>query len=365
MFAAWSKVMRFCAVAGLCLAMLGCPAPDVLLALIVSPDTLDFGVNLNTLSFTVRKIFSERTLPPFAIEANQPWISVNPTTGNSVGPDDPVTVTVTIDRTNLPGGENSGVVTVESPGIVARQVSINVSILLQTQFSVDRTEIFAGETVAFLDETTVAINEKPITSRTWNFGDGTTIVWNITDPVTPGDTDPQRMKPTHTYTQAGLYTVSLTTTTANATDTETKTNLIRVKPTALPTADFSFSPESPLANSPVQFTDLSTAGTAPITGWDWNFDDGSTSTDRNPVHVFTMGGLYQVVLTVTTAHGNASRSRLIVITAIGPTAAFSATPLQGNVLQVFQFTDESTPGTAPIDSWFWNFGDGKTSTGQN
>jgi PKD repeat protein len=48
----------------------------------------------------------------------------------------------------------------------------------------------------------------------------------------------------------------------------------------------------------VQFTDLSLPGDQPIESWFWDFGDNTTSTDRNPVHVYEQNGLYSVSLTV-------------------------------------------------------------------
>jgi len=50
----------------------------------------------------------------------------------------------------------------------------------------------------------------------------------------------------------------------------------------------------------VQFTDTST-GT--ITGWQWDFGDGSTSTLQNPQHTYTATGTYMVKLNITGAEG--------------------------------------------------------------
>lgn len=47
----------------------------------------------------------------------------------------------------------------------------------------------------------------------------------------------------------------------------------------------------------VQFTDLSTAGINPITEWYWEFGDGTTSTEQNPIHTYTEPGYYSVYMT--------------------------------------------------------------------
>jgi PKD repeat protein len=44
------------------------------------------------------------------------------------------------------------------------------------------------------------------------------------------------------------------------------------------------------------------------TGWLWNFGDGTTSTEENPVHTYQVDGDYQVSLTITTAECTVSSS---------------------------------------------------------
>src|SRR5207253_6627367 len=50
---------------------------------------------------------------------------------------------------------------------------------------------------------------------------------------------------------------------------------------------------------------------------------------------------------------------------IGPTADFSGTPLAGDQPLDVTFTDLSVAGTSNITAWFWDFGDGTTSTLKN
>src|SRR5258705_5715621 len=98
-----------------------------------------------------------------------------------------------------------------------------------------------------------------ITSVLWDFGDG-----QISTAATT----------THLYGSAGTYTVSLTVTTAEGSNTQTRTDYIAVGSgpgTTPPNALFSGTPtagNAPLAGS---FTDQSTPGSSPITGWSWDF----------------------------------------------------------------------------------------------
>ena len=40
-----------------------------------------------------------------------------------------------------------------------------------------------------------------------------------------------------------------------------------------------------------------------IIGWDWNFGDGNTSSEQNPIHTYDTDGTYEVSLTITTDTG--------------------------------------------------------------
>jgi PKD repeat protein len=52
------------------------------------------------------------------------------------------------------------------------------------------------------------------------------------------------------------------------------------------------------ASNPVIFTDVSTSGSGVITGWFWDFGDGTNSSQQNPVHGYSLAGNYTVCLTV-------------------------------------------------------------------
>jgi hypothetical protein len=102
-----------------------------------------------------------------------------------------------------------------------------------------------------------------------------------------------------------------------------------------PVADFSGSPRTGVASSctTVTFTDLST-GT--VTGWNWDFGDGGTSTLQNPTHDYCSAGSYTVVLTVINLGGVDSETKTAYIVidpaptatpTAGPTATPTATPV--------------------------------------
>ncbi|AKB51075.1 Chitin binding protein [Methanosarcina barkeri str. Wiesmoor] len=117
----------------------------------------------------------------------------------------------------------------------------------------------------------------------WDFGDGSKSF---------------HQNPTHKYSKAGVYTVSLTVKNAKGSNTVTKTGYITVA--AKPVAAFSASPSSGKAPLKVKFTDKSTGTPAK---WIWDFGDGSKSFHQNPVHKYSKKGTYSVSLTVNNAVG--------------------------------------------------------------
>ena len=60
--------------------------------------------------------------------------------------------------------------------------------------------------------------------------------------------------------------------------------------------DFEADVTTVIVGQNIQFTDLSTSGTA-VNDWDWDFGDGNASTAQNPTHSYTTVGLKTVSLT--------------------------------------------------------------------
>jgi len=120
-------------------------------------------------------------------------------------------------------------------------------------------------------------------------------------------------------------------------------------------AEFSF-----VANGlSVTFTDASTGSP---TSWSWDFGDSQTSTDRNPVHQYSVAGTYTATLTVNGAGGPSARSKFVALSTGPPIAAsfdFEIDP--ANSLKV-QFFDRST-GDPTL--WNWDFGDMTSSGARN
>lgn len=130
-----------------------------------------------------------------------------------------------------------------------------------------------------------------------------------------------------------------------------------------PEADFSANPTSITAGGSVQFTDLSANSPS---GWTWNFGDGSSGTEKNPLHVYPAEGNYTVTLTVTNVSGSSTRKKdnyiAVAPAVIIPLADFIFSKDKIKTGETVQFTDKSS--NAPT-GWKWSFGDDSTSTLQN
>ncbi|MFZ4059381.1 MAG: PKD domain-containing protein, partial [Ferruginibacter sp.] len=116
-----------------------------------------------------------------------------------------------------------------------------------------------------------------ISSYTWDFGDGQTS--SLTSPA-------------HTFSE-GAYAIKLIVkTTGGCQDTATVLN--GVIASNKPVIRFGASQTVVCANTPIQFTDSTIGGTS----WLWDFGDGHTSTNQNPIHAFQNIGLFSVQLIV-------------------------------------------------------------------
>lgn len=216
---------------------------------------------------------------------------------------------------------------------------ITVGLAPVANFNAVYTGTTAPAVVTFQDQST---GSTPLTYY-WNFGDG----------ATSTDQNPQ-----HTYIQSGLFTVNLTVTNAYGTSTETKVNYIGIG--LAPNADFTGIPTTGNAPLTVVFTDRSSGSP---TSWNWDFGDGQTSTQQNPVHIFFAQGDYSVTLTVTNSKGTSTITKQYLIHVLPALKSiFTANPKSGVAPLVVGFTDISTGNP---QTWTWNFGDGTTDTTPN
>jgi gliding motility-associated-like protein len=184
----------------------------------------------------------------------------------------------------------------------------------------------------------------PPFSYNWDFGDGGI------------STDSNAV---HMFSGTGTYNVTLTATDAKG--CQATCNLqINIVVAPIVNSVFTINAQTACGSTTVNFSDLSTGN---VVSWFWNFGDGNTSVQQNPVHVYNSPGTYNVYLVAgngvnvdTTWMPNA-----VTVDAL-PTAGINAVSTTGCQPFNVQFQDASIGAT----SWLWDFGDGSaTSTLQN
>ncbi|MES2591041.1 MAG: PKD domain-containing protein [Bacteroidota bacterium] len=136
--------------------------------------------------------------------------------------------------------------------------------------------------------------------------------------------------------------------------TDTLNVIIKPSPVA------SFTTPGACEDSPVHFTDASTAA-GTITGWSWAFGDLSLpSLAPSPNHTYSNCGSKNVALIVTADNGCTDSYTQSITVFCLPLANYTASGVclsDGTV-----FTNTSTVSGATIDSTMWNFGDMTSST---
>ena len=185
---------------------------------------------------------------------------------------------------------NDGDGTTDGDGTAATTLTVAVTSLNQAPIAhiVGPLTAVEGSMVTFSGSTSTD-PDGTIVSYDWNFGDGSAGAG---------------VSVNHVYT-AGTYMVTLTVM-DNAGATATTTQLITVAPAN--------QPQPPVANpggaytgtvgTPVQFNGSGSSdpdGT--VTGYLWNFGDGTTATTVSPTHAYVAAGTYTVQLTVTDNSG--------------------------------------------------------------
>jgi len=143
----------------------------------------------------------------------------------------------------------------------------------------------------------------------WNFSDGSVF-----------DTIPN---PLHHFT-TGVYPVKLTVGNTKCRNTTPDVCAYRVYSGSPPLPDFTANVTAGFAPLTVVFTDRSCGKP---TGWQWNFDDGQSSTQQNPTHVYTQSGTtFDVSLTADNGYGpNTTVYNNLVRTFLGTTGTSKTT----------------------------------------
>jgi PKD repeat protein len=197
---------------------------------------------------------------------------------------------------------------------------------------------FTANTVSCLNAPLTFTNtSQNASSYLWDFGDGST------------STD---QDPTHAYTTAGTYTITLTATQNSCSVTQTFTGYVSVVD---PLSQFTFTTSGQCMPVTVNFTDQSNNAVS----WIWYFGNGDSSLQQNPVYTYLTDPSDSIRLIMTDVNGCVDTS------AQAPFPYYAAGAMvddaTGCIPDTVFFTDISNGAL----SWHWDFGDGTTDTQQN
>lgn len=190
------------------------------------------------------------------------------------------------------------------------------------------TETTAGLSAMFTDASTGTVH-----MYLWDFGDSQTS---------------SQQNPTHVYATGGTYNVCLIVSNfCGDADTICQTvSVCGANNAAYITTSNALS---------INFTDISGGA---VDTWMWDFGDSNTSSAQSPSHTYATPGTYNVCLIVSNSCGNSDTLCQTLVVCDANVAAFTSVSVEDSVT----VTDVSTGN---IQTWFWDFGDGDTSTLQN
>jgi PKD repeat protein len=162
--------------------------------------------------------------------------------------------------------------------------------------------------------------------------------------------------PSHTYASGGNFTV-----------TETVTDDFGISASTSQTIAVTGPPAAKLAYGCTWLAcsfdaSGSTPGSSPIASYAWTFGDGASGSGVTASHTYAAGGTFTVTLTVTDTQGQAgTQSQQVTVAAQQPpVASFTFSCL---MLGCTFDGSGSAPGSLPIASYAWQYGDGGTASG--
>lgn len=239
------------------------------------------------------------------------------------------------------GNYNVSLIVTVSNGCKDTLVKISYVVLQKpnANFTADTNKGCIPLTVQFSDAST---SGSPIVSWNWSFGDGNSSI---------------SQNPSNTYNDTGQYIVKLFITNDKGC---VDSAAILVYAGLKPVAGFSATPLSGCRPLTVDFTDLSSSY---ANMWFWIFGDGQTDTTQNPTHIYNDTGAFDVTLVVSNNGCRDTLSFTDYVIVYPPKAIFSVLP--GTIGCNVPFTVTLQDQSQGADTWFWDFGDGNTFSGQN
>ncbi len=191
------------------------------------------------------------------------------------------------------------------------------------------------------------------TSQTTGADANTQYYWDFNG---DGANDNSFQNPDYKYTNPGVYNVRLITTNGGVCGDTIIKKVIATNDTCHLTSAFIFQPK--VTSNEVDFQDQSSGS---IGSYYWDFGDGFTSTQKNPIHIYKLAGNYQVSLAIKNGSNSCTdfSSKVITVGTSGCQASFT------DIVDTTKaaFTNNSLGGSDL--RYFWFFGDGSYSLDEN
>lgn len=171
--------------------------------------------------------------------------------------------------------------------LMGRQVSGGMVPEVNTTIFVDPQSGYAPVEIKYSSRESGGTKDNPLTEE-WDLGDGTI--------------SHDKISFTHRYENPGLYSIRYIV--SNRCNQASDEATVRVYRTS-----FTWDNDPDTQNS-IKFEDTS-EGEPEV--WFWDFSDGYTSWDKNPVHTFPKAGTYNVGLTISGKNGNGMVAKPVVV----------------------------------------------------
>ncbi|MCW3986207.1 MAG: PKD domain-containing protein, partial [Candidatus Bathyarchaeota archaeon] len=208
--------------------------------------------------------------------------------------------------------------------------------------------VYTGEAITF-NASDSYDPDGVIVSYFWDFGDGT----NATGVAL-----------SHSYTDNGTYTVTLTVTDDD--DAYNSTSAIKTVLNSSPVAVFTESGETVYTSQSIMFNASGSYDSDGfIVSYFWDFGDGTNATGVIVGHVYSLNGTFTVTLNVTDNEGasDATTATKTILWNEPPVALFTEsaeTIYQGETITFNASSSYDLDGA--IAGYFWDFGDGTNAT---
>ncbi|GAB2700639.1 hypothetical protein GCM10027037_26880 [Mucilaginibacter koreensis] len=232
-----------------------------------------------------------------------------------------------------------------------QKITGSFKVIAPPQVAFSKQHNTCSSTVKFTDLSKDNIH--PVIGWMWDFGDSKAALDQQTSAL---------QHPTHTYTDTGVYVVTLTATSSTGCQSF-KQDTVQIHQRVMP--DFTFTQPN-CAEKKIEFLDNSQTYHYKARSWNWNFGDNDSVTVYNNtpiIHIYKTPGVYQVTMTMQNNLGCNSPivTKTLNISAKPQPDFSSSAACLTDAYTSFTNLSTSPEGSQSALLYFWNFGDNKST----